>query len=251
MEDKKEEAQTEPRRRRTDFDDALRGYYQDHDEVRPDENADYRSLTAESVGSLILGGLSILVFVSGLFLIFPILGVILGVTAIRKILRASEELSGLGISNAGVALSILFAVSGSIYLYYSNSFSTPPGYVEIDFERLAADPRTGRIPPEILNLAVKTDEQGNPVSAVPVFIEGYMFQTRKMNDIDSFVLVPALDQSRFGTVTRRPTEMIEVHLNGFGVSYRTTPVRVGGLLYVNENPASGELPYRLEADVFR
>jgi len=235
------------KRKRTEFDDALRGYYQDHDEIRPDENPDYRSLTAESVGSLILGLLSILTFIHWIFAIFPILGIILGVTAIRKLLGASEELSGMGISTVGVALSILFSVVGFSYLYYMDSFATPPGYIDIDFAMLAADPKTGRLPKEVLALAEMTQTQGQRV-----FIEGYMFQTRKMSEIDSFVLVPALDQGRFGATTRRPTEMIEVNLlGGQTVSYRTSPVRVGGILYANDSATPGELPYRIDADVFR
>ena len=254
-----------PKRRRTEFDDALKGYYTDHDEVRADENPDYRSLAAESVGSLILGVLSILTFMSVIFLIFPIMGIVLGVMAIRKILGASEELSGLGISSAGVALSVILAVSGIAYQMYAFSFETPPGYDKIDFSSLAADPTTGRIPEIILLYGYKRDagnnrvpvlprytEDGTLIPPPPVFIEGFMYSTRQMTEIDTFVLVPALEQSKFGSITRSPTEMVEVELlGGVTATYRTSSVRVGGYLFVNENYASGELPYRIEADVFR
>ncbi|MDR0705512.1 MAG: DUF4190 domain-containing protein [Planctomycetaceae bacterium] len=241
------------KRRRTEFDDALKGYYQDHDEVLPDDNPDYRSLTAESVGSLILGILSALTFISLLFLIFPLLGILLGMLAIRKILRASEELSGLGFSTAGVALSIIFSIAGISYQIYVYSFETPPGYVKIDFTQLVADPKTGHIPEEIIALTPQYDDQGNPkTSGVPVFIEGYMYPTRQMTDIDRFMLVPAIKQGQFGATTRNPTEMVEVILSGdLKVPYRTSPVRVGGILYVNEHDTAGETPYRIEADVFR
>ncbi len=254
-----------PKNRRTEFDDALRGYYTDHDEVRQDENPDYRSLTAESVGSLILGFLSILTFISVIFLIFPIMGIVLGVLAIRKILGATEELSGLGISSAGVALCTVLALSGIAYQMYAFSFETPPGYERIDFSQLSADPLTGKIADDILLRSATRDPGGNIIPLVPranpeenllppppVFIEGYMFATRQMSGIDSFVLVPALEQSRFGGITRNPTEMVEVRLlGGITATYQTTPVRVGGYLFVNENYASGELPYRIEADVLR
>lgn len=245
------EINQEPKRRRTEFDDALKGYYQDHDEVRPDELTDYKSLTAESVGSLILGFLSSLTIIHWIFAIFPIMGIILGVTAIRKILKASEVLGGLGISTAGVALSVIFSVIGFSCLYYTSSYATPPGYTSIDFTVLAADPRTGRLPEQVIDLAKATQTQGQRV-----FIEGYMLPTRKMTEIDSFVLVPALEQSKFGALTRRPTEMIEVNLTGgLEANYRTTPVRVGGVLYVNTNVPEDESshipPYRIDADIFR
>ncbi|MDR2440624.1 MAG: hypothetical protein LBE12_14780 [Planctomycetaceae bacterium] len=242
----------EPKRRRTEFDDALKGYYQDHDEVLPDDTPDYRTLTAESVGSVILGCLSVLTFISLIFIIFPLLGILLGILAIRKILQASEELSGLGISTAGVILSLIFLIAGISYQIYAYSFEIPLGYVEIDFTQLAADPKTGRIPEAIIALSSHLDEQGNSTLGVPVFIEGYMFPTRQMTNIDRFILVPAIEQGKFGATTRNPTEMIEVTLSGgLKVPYRTSPVRVGGILYVNENDNTGETPYRIEADVFR
>jgi hypothetical protein len=243
----------ESKHRHTEFDDALKGYYQDHDEVLPDDNLDYRSLTAESVGSLILGFLSALTFISLLFIIFPLLGILLGVLAIRKILRASEELSGLGLSTAGVALSILFAVAGIFYQTYVYSFETPSGYVKIDFIQLVADPKTGHLPEEIIALTPQYDDQGNQIApGVPVFIEGYMYPTRQMTQIDRFMLVPAIKQGQFGAATRNPTEMIEVIFSGdLKISYRTNPVRIGGILHINEHNTTGETPYRIEADVFR
>jgi hypothetical protein len=255
----------EPKQRRAEFDDALRGYYTDHDEFRPEDNPDYRSLTAESVGSLILGFLSVLTFISGIFVIFPIMGIILGLLAIRKILGASEVLSGLGISSAGVALSAVIGGTGIAYQIYASSFDIPTGYTPIDFMQLSADPATGRISEEILDLAYKRDENnrivplhpkfdaaGNMIVPPPVFLEGYMFPTKNMTDIDFFMLVPSLEQGKFGSLTRSPTEMVEVNLlGGLKVPYRTSPVRVGGLLFVNENYTGDAPPYHIEADALR
>lgn len=247
MSEEKNEDKSEPRRKRTEFDDALKGYYQDHDEIRPDENMDYRSLTAGSVGSLILGFLSSLTIISGVFFIFPLIGIVLGVFATRKILKAPDVLSGLGTATAGIALSIVFAIVGLCSQYYLYIYSVPPGYVPIDFKMLAADPKTGRVPPEIVALAEAGKTQG-----VRVFIEGFMYQTRNMNDIESFYLVPALEQSKFAALTRSPTAMIEVNLTGdLLASYRTSPVRVGGILHVNQEYTNDNLPYRIEADLFR
>ena len=239
------------KRRRGEFDDALKGYYQDHDEVLPDENTDYRSLTAESVGSLILGFLSVLTFVSMLFVIFPIMGIVLGVTAIRKILRATQELEGMGIASAGVALSAVLALAGTAYQIYVMQYEIPTGYVMIDFSMLVADPKTGRIPENISALTPHLDEQGNEIYT-PVFIEGYMFPTRQLTEIKNFMLVPSVEQNKFGPSTRNPTEMVDVTLLGdLRVSYRSSSVKVGGMLYLNPDPKLGETPYLLKADVFR
>lgn len=244
-------SELDPKRRRGEFDDALKGYYQDHDEVLPDENTDYRSLTAESVGSLILGFLSLLTFVSMLFVIFPIMGIILGVTAIRKILRATQELGGMGIATSGVALSATLAVAGITYQMYKTQYEVPAGYMEINFAMLTADPKTGRIPEQIMELTPRLDADGMEYYT-PVFIEGYMYPTRQMTEIRSFMLVPSVQQGQFGSVTRNPTEMVDISLQGdLRVSYRSTPVKIGGVLNVNPNPKPGETPYLIKADIFR
>jgi hypothetical protein len=238
-------------RRKGEFDDALKGYYHDHDEVLPDENVDYKSLNAESVGSLILGFLSVLTFVSSVFLIFPLMGIVLGIRAIRKILRATQELAGLGTASAGVALSAVLAVAGMAYQMYVAHYEVPAGYMEIDFTMLAADPRTGKIPEEIVRLSPHRDERGNE-RYTPVFIEGYMFPMEQRTAIRSFVLVPSVQQNQFGSPTRNAMQMINVSLLGDRqVSYRTSPVKVGGMLLVNPDVPSGETPYSLKADVFR
>ena len=242
----------EPKRRKGEFDDALKGYYQDHDEVLPEENTDYRSLTAESVGSLILGFLSVLTFFSILFVVFPIMGVVLGITAIRRILRATQELGGLGIASAGVGLCACMAIAGTIYQMYMVQYAIPGGYEVISFTDLAADHRTGQIPQRVLDLAPYRDEQGNEHYGTPVFIEGYMFPTRQTTELRNFMLVPSVEQGQFGALTRDPSQMIDVTLEGDRrVSYRSTPVKVGGILGVNIERASGETPYCLRADIFR
>ncbi|GHT47466.1 hypothetical protein FACS189454_09860 [Planctomycetales bacterium] len=243
----------EPKQRKGEFDDALKGYYQDHDEVLPDELTDYRSLAAESVGALVLGILSFLTFVSGLFIIFPILGVILGTLAIRKILRASQVLGGLGLASAGVFLSLLIGTAGGVYQLYVSSYEIPAGYIEVQFSDLAADPLTGKIPENVWALSPHIDPTaGDTVQGTPVFIEGYMYPTRKRKEIRSFMLVPSIEQNKFGAATRNPSEMIEVNLTGdLQTEYKTNAIRVGGTLTVNPSPKPGETPYRLDADVLR
>jgi len=240
------------KRRRGEFDDALKGYYQDHDEVLPDENTDYRSLTAESVGSLILGFLSVLAFISMLFIVFPIMGIILGITAIRKILRATQELEGLGIASAGVVLSTTLAIAGTAYQIYMTQYEVPIGYEVLDFSDLVTDQRTSRIPDSILRLSPHWDEQGNVQPGTPVFIEGYMFPTRQTTELRNFMLVPSIGQGQYGPLTPDPTQMIDVSLAGdLRVSYRSSPIKVGGILIVKPDRAAGETPYSLKADIFR
>ena len=229
--------------KRTEFDDALKGIYRDNTEVQQEQTTDYRSLTAESVGSLILGVLSALTFLHWSLAIFPIMGIILGVTALRKILNATEELSGFEISTAGVALCVAFWIGGSTWLYYSYSYSAPPGYELLKFEELKGDPKTAKPSDKIIQYANERKK---------VFVVGHMYPGRKMTGIESFMLVPTLDHCKFCTPTRNPTEMIDIQMvDGLTASFRTRAVRVGGTFSYNPNHRPGELPYRIEADVFR
>ena len=242
------------KRRPGQFDDALKGYYQDHDAVLPDEydSTDYKSLTAESVGSFILGFLSALTFVSMLFIIFPLMGLFLGMSAIRKILRAAKELEGLGIASAGVALSVSFAVAATAYHTYKAQYEVPAGYLRITFADLLADQRTGQFPEHIVRLTPHQDSHGNIFQGRPVFIEGYMFPTRQMTELKSFMLVPHIEQGQFGSLTRNPTQMVAVTLSGDRrISYRSATVKVGGILTINHDAEPGMPPYALLADVFR
>jgi hypothetical protein len=234
-------------RNRNEFDDALRGYYHDHDEVRPDELTDYRSLGSETIGSLILGFLSALTFVSILFIIFPIMGIVIGIIAIRKILNAPEVLGGLGVSSVGVTLCSIFAIAGLYYQYYTSSYEIPIGYREINFEFLAENPQTGQIDPEVLILA-ETTQQNN----ARIFIEGFMQPTRHIDDVKEFLIGATPERSKFAPPKPTKTEFIRVRLTGeLTTSYRSSLIGVGGILHVNTNPKSGELIYRIDADFIR
>ena len=229
--------------KRTEFDDALKGIYRDNTEVQQEQTTDYRSLAAESVGSLVFGVLSALTFLHWSLAVFPIIGIILGVTALRKILNATEELSGFELSTAGVALSVVFWLGGSAWLYYSYSHSIPAGYEVLLFDELKGDPKTGKLPDRIIQFA-KNEQK--------VFVAGFMYPGRKMTGIESFMLVPTLDHCKFCTPTRNPTEMIDIQMvDGLTASFRTRAVRVGGTFSINPHYRVGELPYRIEADVFR
>ncbi|MDR1485466.1 MAG: hypothetical protein LBT09_11665 [Planctomycetaceae bacterium] len=234
-------------RKRNEFDDALRGYYQDHDEVRPDELTDYRSLNAETIGSLILGFLSALTFVSLLFIVFPIMGIVIGVIAIRKILNAPDVLGGLGISSAGVALCVIFTIAGLCYQYYISSYEIPIGYREINFEFLAEDPRTGQINPEVMLLAESTQQND-----IRIFIEGFMQPTRNIDNVTEFLIGATPERSKFAPPKPTKTEFIRVKLTGGLItSYKSSLIGVGGILHVEPNPPPGELTYKIDADFIR
>jgi hypothetical protein len=235
---------------KTEFDDALRGMYRDYDEVHPQEEDQYRAIGSLSVFAFVFGLLSVLAFFSWITLIFPVAGLAVGFLAIQKILAAPKIVGGLRLTVMGLVLSFLFGVCGAFTQYYNYYYAVPAGYVPIafvseddtnDYPTLAAERKSGVIPKEIQLL-----------NGERVFIQGYIFSTKEQTGLTKFALVRTLNPSTFSSATPDPTDMVLVELkNGQTISYRTKPIRIGGVLRVRANYSFANLPYTIEADVVR
>lgn len=235
---------------KTEFDDALRGRYRDYDEVRPQEEDQYRAIGSLSIFAFVFGLLSVLAFFSWVTLIVPVIGLIVGFLAIQKILAAPKVMGGLYLTLTGLIFSFLFGVCGCVTQYYHYYYGIPAGYIPIAFvseddtencPTLAADRKSGTVPVEIQRL----DGQR-------VFIQGYIFSTKEQTGLTKFALVRTLNPSRFSSATPDPTDMVLIELkNGQTVSYRTKPIRIGGTLHVRTDYSFENLPYTIEADVVR
>lgn len=229
---------------KTEFDDALRGIYTDHDEVRPEQATNYRQVATYSVGSLVFGILSVITFLHWSLAVFPLIGIVLGIIALKKIFHAPDEIGGFALTTTGIALSAIFLIGGYGWLFWSYYHSIPAGYVHVDFLELVADSKTGKLPAHLLELA-ETEQK--------VFIQGYMYPGKRMAGIEDFTLVRTTEHCKFCSPTANPCDMITVHmLEGQTVSYRNRSVKVGGTLRIDENYiATGTAPYHIDADVFR
>lgn len=229
---------------KTEFDDALRGIYADHDEVQQEQATDYRHVAAYAVGSLIFGFLSVITFLHWSLAIIPLIGITLGVISLKKIFSAPDEIGGFTLTTAGIALSATFFIVGYGWLGWSYFHAVPAGYVVVDFLELAADPKTGKLPERILKLAEEEQK---------IFISGYMQPGKKMAGIEFFVLVRTTEHCEFCSPKTNPCDMISVRMiDGQTASYRTRVVRVGGTLKIDQNYImTGTAPYHIDADVFR
>lgn len=229
---------------KTEFDDALRGVYTDRADEMAEQTSDYRQVAAFSVGALVFGILSAITFLHWSLAVVPIIGITLGVIGLKKIFHAPDEVGGLTLTTSGIVLSVLFWVGGYGWLLYSHFNAIPPGYQLVDFTELAADPKTGKLPEHVLQLAENEQK---------IFITGYMYQTRRLVGLEDFTLVRTKEHCKFCSPTSNPCDMIYVHMiDGQRVPYRTRAVRVGGVLRANPQYAlSGTAPYSIDADVFR
>ena len=227
-----------------EFDDALRGVYADRDEIQQEQTTDYRQVAAYSVGAFVLGILSAVTFLHWVLVILPVSGIVFGIIGLRKILHAPDEVGGFTLTICGIVLSLVFWAGGYSWLAYSYFHSIPAGYIRVDFLSMAADPKTGKLPDHILQLAADGEK---------IFVTGYMYPGRKMAGIEDFTLVRAKEHCKFCTPTTNAYDMIYVHMiDGQRVSYRTRAVRVGGVLSVDPDyRLRGTAPYSIDADVFR
>ena len=225
-----------------EFDDALRGVYRVTDEVSGDEQTvDYKEINILAILSIVTAVFSGLGFFFKPFILLAVIGAVLGSIAFRKILRAPEELGGMILATSGIGLSVIIGFSASIFQIWYYYHNAPPGYEVIEFDSMAFD-KKGKVRPEILALDGKK-----------VYITGYMYPTDRHAGIESFQLVRLLAHCKFCSPGTNPADMIAVDLeNGMTVSYRANKiVGVGGILYVDPDFKPGEIPYSMEADVFR
>ncbi|MDR1958299.1 MAG: hypothetical protein LBQ54_04545 [Planctomycetaceae bacterium] len=226
---------------KTEFDSSLRGLRYTDDQ-QPMETDDYRAIESRSILALIFGIFSFFTIFSWWFAFIPLASLIVGWLALQKIFTTQKEITGFKLAVTGMTLAIVLGIVGMSWNYWSYHNLTPAGYQLVEFSDLAADPKTGKIPDEILALNGKY-----------VFVPGFMSSlTPDMTGITEFPLVRTLQRSKFGSATPNPTEMVMVKMvNGQKLNYCVDEVKVGGILHVQKDYDYNNLPYQLDATIFR
>lgn len=213
-----------------------------HERTGRESTARYRAMSRAAVWSAVLGAASVLTAVHWVVALIPLTGLFLGFSAKKRIRKAPEELTGMGLARAGMWLSIVFGVLGYGWLISARAARVPDGYDEIRNEALQPDPHVKgeTIPPKAFELQGKR-----------VFVEGYMLPGRSPSRLKRFVLCPRISNCNFCTVDPKPTEMILIALQGDLVTdYTIHLVQLGGTFEVDPNPLDG-LPYRMKVDYLR
>jgi hypothetical protein len=202
----------------------------------------YRALSVAAVASLVFGVLSAATFFHWAMIFVPATGCLLGFIALRQIEQAPEEMTGRALAIAGLATSLGFWTLGYGWLIFDRVKEVPFGYERVTYEMLQPNPqkKTERIPPSVFELQGKK-----------VFVVGYMQPSRQQVGLKTFVLCPAIPDCPFCTPDPKPTEMVQVNLEGdLRTDYTTFLVHVGGKLRVDPKPLDG-LPYKIDADYLR
>jgi hypothetical protein len=175
--------------------------------------------------------------------ICPLLGAVCGLFGLYRILSCPFDYTGRNFALAGIVFSLvlgLVATGWGIWNYY---FNIPYGYTAVNFLDLRPDPKTNKLPEHILEIAKEHRK---------IYIRGFMYPGRQLSGIENFMLVRTVAHCKFCSPEQNPFDMISVHCVGeLKVPFRTRAVHIGGELYVNPAFRYGELPYHIEADLFR
>jgi hypothetical protein len=203
----------------------------------------YRAVSILAVVAFVLSLFTPLMLLSNWFMIFPLFGAICGIFGLYNILTCPFDYTGRGFALGGIVFSFLLGIAAAGWGVWHYYFSVPYGYTEVQFLELRRDEQTKKLPEHILKIA---QEQRK------IYIKGYMYPGRQLSGISDFTLVRTQEHCKFCAPEQNPFDMITIHCTGdLRAQFRTKIVHVGGTLLVNEDFRYGELPYHIEADLFR
>lgn len=209
--------------------------------------AQYRALSSLAVVSGVLGVLSASAMLDWSLFVIPVVGIVAGAVALKKIRANPAEYTGEGFALAGSVLSMVFLVAGASWLSYSYATEVPEGHQRISYDLLQPDAKTPNqiIPPSAQELDGKK-----------VFIKGYVYQPSggHTTGLKQFVLVRDKGQCCFGG-NPKLTDMILVKLRGsLSAEFNMRVVKLAGDFHVS--PAAGVdglggVVYQLDADYLK
>lgn len=205
----------------------------------------YKALSSAAVVSVLLGGLGLLTFFSAGFGLLSLVGLLLGVHAMRSIRDRGSELTGASLARLGTLLSLVSLVGGWSYHGYVYATEVPEGYQRIGYAEL--QPPEAAPPGTIPATARQLDGQR-------VFIKGYVFPGLQTKGIRQFVLVRDKGDCCFGG-NPKITDRIQVQLKApLSIDFHEGLFRLAGTFHVGVGAASeglGQAIYHLDADHVR
>lgn len=203
----------------------------------------YRAVSVLAVVAFVLSLFTPLMLLSNWLIFFPLIGAVCGIFGLYKILSCPFDYTGRGFALAGIIFSFLLGIAAAGWGVWHYYFSIPYGYTAVQFLELRPDEKTNRLPDHILKLAEERRK---------IYIKGYMYPGRQLSGIQNFMLVRTVEHCKFCAPERNPFDMISVFCKGeLRAQFRTKMISVGGELHVNADFRYGELPYHIEADIFR
>jgi hypothetical protein len=229
----------------------------DYDRATGDEETlQYRALHTSALIGLVLGAASVFVVITavnsfgGALLVAPIplIGIVMSLRALAAIRRHPDQYTGAPLAKIGLALALLFLISGVGYGGFIYATEVPDGYERISFAEMKPDELQERggviVPPEIAELEGKK-----------IFIKGYMRpdSVTVQRGIDRFLLVRDNNQCCFGDMSKLKyyDQILVAMVGDKRVDYSQGVYRIGGTLHIEPEYAAPGAPkpvFSLKAD---
>lgn len=204
---------------------------------------EYRALSSLAVFSLACGFFSFLALFDLSLGLIPLVGVLTGIRALRKISRSPQDLTVAGFARAGVVLCLLLLFTGWARIGYIYATEVPEGYVRVSYQQLQSEEKGDLVPQSAMDL-----------DGERVFIKGYVYPGAQKTGITQFVLCRDNGDCCFGGEPKL-TDMIQVNLvEPLSMDYTTNLRRLAGTFHVKKTEASdqrGSVLYQLEADYLK
>ncbi|MEK6257939.1 MAG: DUF4190 domain-containing protein [Planctomycetota bacterium] len=173
-----------------------------------DEEFLYRPIPSLVPVSMAFVLISLVASIWDVLLIVPLIGATLAVMALRQIRHSQGTLSGSLLATASLSLQVAMFVGFAAMHAYSYATEVPPGYERINFTNDIS--KKGFTNQNGL-LGIHPDVQ--KLVGQKVMIKGYMYPTKQMTGIKSFVLCRDNGDCCFGGQPKT-TDMILVKMNG-------------------------------------
>jgi hypothetical protein len=210
------------------------------------EPASYRSVSKTAVLTAVFAVFSLTAYLSTALLIFPVIGIILGVFAILGFRRYPDELVGRPLAKSGLGICALCLLAGAGWHTYQYNTEVPPDYQRISFRMLQP---TG---------SMAYSHEMEALDGKKVFVKGFVLPSDQKRNLKNFILVGDWGQCCFGG-NPKMTDVIAVTLEGdLRVDYSWRTRHIGGVFHLNKTPklsaANKDVPrvvYSITADYLK
>ena len=153
------------------------------------DSQQYRSVSKSAVACLVFAVMSVLSFLSEVFVLFPLLGVIFGLCSFGVFKRFPGELVGKAVAKIGFIVSLICLISSIGYHSYVYATEVPPGHERISFRDLAPQKKRAKYP---------FSERALELDGKKVFLKGYVRPSDKQRGMKNFILVGDFGDCCFG-----------------------------------------------------
>lgn len=188
----------------------------------------YRPVPVLAVVGLILALLSSAAVFLWLVLPLCLLALVLSTIALVSIRNSAGAYGGSGVALLGMTLSAVFFAGGIGFQVYSYRTEVPDGYERVNFIRdisskgFVEEDGVGRVHPDVEALDGKQ-----------IFLKGYIYQTGRVKDLGSFLMVKDNQDCCFGANPALTDRVGVVMKDGKTINYHAGKVAIAGTFRLN------------------